>query len=89
MIEADGWRIGIYRREDKAVLTLYIGSVTALIEYITLCRYIACRSAIGIGEVDIMILLSFQLYGFLVTTDYQTPEKVIANLMVSTLANIE
>ena len=89
VIEADGWRIGIYRREDKTVLTVNIGSVTALIEYITFSRNIACRSAIGIGEVDIMILLSFQLHRFLITTDYQSPVKVIANFVVSALAYIE
>ena len=89
MIEADGWRIGIYRREDKAVLTFYIGSVTALVEHITFSRYVACRSAIGIREVDIMIFLSFQLYRVFITTDYQSPIEVIASLVISALANIE
>ena len=89
VIEANGWRIGIYRREDKAVLTFYIGSVTALVEHITFSRNIACRSAIGIGEVDIMILLSFQFYRVFITTDYQSPIEVIANLMISALSDVE
>ena len=89
VIEADGWRIGIYRREDKAVLTFYIGSITALIEHITFSRYVACRSAIGIREVDIMIFLSFQLYRVFITTDYQSPIEVIAILVISALSDVE
>ena len=89
VIEADGWRIGIYRREDKAVLTFYIGSITALVEHITFSRYIASCSAIGIGEVDVMIFLAFQLYRVFITTDYQSPIEVIASLVISALANIE
>ena len=89
MIEANGWRIGIYRREDKAVLTFYIGSITALRQYITFGRNIACSSAIGIREVDIMILLSFQLYRFLVTTDYQSPIEVITHLVISALSDVK
>ena len=89
VIEADGWRIGIYRRKDKAVLTFCIGSITALVEHITFRRNIACRSAIGIREVDVMIFLSFQLYRVFITTDYQSPIEVIASLVIIALANIK
>ena len=89
VIEADGWRIGIYRREDKAVLTFYICPITALRQYIAFSRYIASRSAIGIGKVDVMILLTFKIHWLFINADNHSPKEVVACLVVLSCIQVE